>query len=153
MEGPLAPGAANGSIRTPSPTPPAIDPQIIVDHIERVLEATLGASNTDLRAPGSLLSPAKLQDTLQRCTRFALETQPAIYVVKERAAEARIDGPDAPNGKHFPRRGRSNPANSDSRRVAALFVYSFLRFHRVACVRDLHRHFEAPDTHRSRDTP
>ncbi|KAF2682234.1 cytoplasmic dynein-like protein 1 heavy chain 1 [Lentithecium fluviatile CBS 122367] len=98
MEGPLAPGAANGSIRTPSPTPPAIDPQVIVDHIERVLEATLGASHADLRAPGSLLSPAKLQDTLQRCTRFALETQPAIYVSKERVAESRIDGLDAPNG-------------------------------------------------------
>jgi len=99
MEGPLAPGAANGGIRTPSPTPPAIDPQIIVDHIERVLEATLSASSTDLRSPGSLLSPAKLQDTLQRCTRFALETQPAIYVVKERVAETRIDGADATNGK------------------------------------------------------
>ncbi|KAF2010197.1 cytoplasmic dynein-like protein 1 heavy chain 1 [Aaosphaeria arxii CBS 175.79] len=103
MEGPLAPGAANGSIRTPSPTPPAIDPQIIVDYLEKVLDVNLGASEQDLRAPGSLLSPSKLHDTLQRCTRFALETQTVIYVLKDRVDEAPLDGLDAPNGAspHF----------------------------------------------------
>lgn len=102
MEGPLAPGAANGSIRAPSPTPPAIDPQIIVDHLERVLAVNLDASSADLRAPGSLLSPGKLHDTLQRCSRFALETQTAIYVVKDRVEDAHVDGLDVPNGKPPP---------------------------------------------------
>jgi len=101
MEGPLAPGGANGSIRSPSPAPPTIDPQIVVDYIEKVLEVNLGASNADLRAPDSLLSPLRIDDTLQRCTRFALESQKVIYVVKDRLDEARIDGLDGANGKRL----------------------------------------------------
>ncbi|KAF2121658.1 dynein heavy chain [Lophiotrema nucula] len=103
MEGPLAPGAANGNIRTPSPTPPSVDPQIIVDYLEKVLDVNLGATEQDLRSPGSLLSSSRIQDTLQRCTRFALETQTAIYVVKDRLDESRVDGLDTPNGvtQHF----------------------------------------------------
>ncbi|KAF2473666.1 uncharacterized protein BDR25DRAFT_256486 [Lindgomyces ingoldianus] len=97
MEGPLAPGAANGNIRSPSPTTPAIDPQIIVDYLERVLDVNLGASEQDLRAPGSLLSPSRIHDTLQRCTRFALETQTVIYVIKDRVDETHKDGLE-PNG-------------------------------------------------------
>lgn len=102
MEGPLAPGAANGSIRTPSPTPPAIDPQIIADYLEKVLDVNLGAIEQDLRAPGSLLSPAKTQDTLQRCMRFALESQTVLYVVKDRVEDSHIDGLDATNGESQP---------------------------------------------------
>ena len=101
MEGPLAPGAANGTLRTPSPTPPAIDPQILADYLEKVLDVNLGASEQDLRAPGSLLSSGRLHDTLQRCTRFALESQTVLYVVKDRVEESRIDsgGLDQPNGE------------------------------------------------------
>lgn len=99
MEGPLAPGAANGTIRTPSPTPPTIDPQIIVNHLEKVLDVSLGALERDLYAPGSLLSPAKLQDTLQRCSRFASEGQSVLYIVKEKAEDARADGLEGANGK------------------------------------------------------
>ncbi|ORY16897.1 dynein heavy chain [Clohesyomyces aquaticus] len=97
MEGPLAPGAPNGNIRSPSPTTPAINPQVIVDYLEKVLDVNLGASEQDLHAPGSLLSPARLQDTLQRCTRFALETQTVIYVVKDRVDESHKDALE-PNG-------------------------------------------------------
>jgi dynein heavy chain 1 len=99
MEGPLAPGAPNGTMRTPSPTPPAIDPQILADYLEKVLDVNLGASEQDLRAPGSLLSSGRLQDTLQRCTRFALESQTVLYVVKDRLEDSRIDGLDQPNGE------------------------------------------------------
>ncbi|KAF1993187.1 dynein heavy chain [Amniculicola lignicola CBS 123094] len=98
MEGPLAPGTPNGSIRTPSPAPPAIDPQVILDYLEKVLDVSLGATEQDLRAPGSLLSPGKLHDTLQRCTRFTLESQTVLYVVKDRVAESRIDGLETSNG-------------------------------------------------------
>lgn len=101
MEGPLAPGTANG-IRTPSPAPPTIDPQILVDYLVRLLEVNLGAAEADLRGLGSLLSPARLQDTLQRCTRFAQESQTVLYVLKERVDESRIDQRDSLNGNVLP---------------------------------------------------
>lgn len=102
MEGPLAPGVANG-IHPSNPTPPSIDPQIIVDHLAKVLNVTLGASEQDLRSTGSLLSPAKLPDTLQRCTRFALETQEAIYVQKDILDTNQLDGPETSQGgpRHY----------------------------------------------------
>ena len=99
MEGPLAPGAANGTIHASSPTTPVIEPQILVDYLEKVLDVNLGATDQDLRAPGSLLSPSRIHDTLQRCNRFALENQTAIYLVKDRTDEARLDGLDVTNGK------------------------------------------------------
>ncbi|KAF2279064.1 uncharacterized protein EI97DRAFT_465408 [Westerdykella ornata] len=97
MEGPLAPGTSNG-IRTPSPAPLTTDPQILLDYLTKLLEVNLGASEADLRAPGSLLSPSRLQDTLQRCTRFAQESQTVLYVLKERLDETRIDQQDTLNG-------------------------------------------------------
>jgi dynein heavy chain 1 len=99
MEGPLAPGAANGNIRTPSPTPPALDPNTIVEHLEKVLDISLGATHQDLYAPGSLLSTARKEDTLQRCSRFASEGQHVLYLVKNRVDEPRIDGTDGTNGR------------------------------------------------------
>lgn len=102
MEGPLSPGDANGASRAASPTPPTIDPQIIVDYLEKVLEVNLGAAERDLRAPGSLLSDDKRTDTLQRCAQFSKENQLVLYVVKERSAEASIvDELDGSNGKHI----------------------------------------------------
>ncbi|KAL1605495.1 dynein heavy chain [Nothophoma quercina] len=98
MEGPLSPGATNGTSRAPSPTPPTIDPQIIVDYLEKVLDVNLGATERDLYAPGSFLSTDKRIDTLQRCTQFSKENQTVLYVVKERTAEASIDGLDGTNG-------------------------------------------------------
>lgn len=99
MEGPLSPGATNGTSRAPSPTPPTIDPQIIVDYLEKVLDVNLGATERDLYAPGSFLSTDKRIDTLQRCTQFSKENQTVLYVVKERTAEASIDGLDGTNGE------------------------------------------------------
>ncbi|KAJ4379809.1 dynein heavy chain [Didymella sp. IMI 355093] len=98
MEGPLSPGATNGTSRAPSPTPPTVDPQIIVDYLEKVLEVNLGATERDLSAPGSLLSEDRRTDTLQRCAQFSKENQSVLYVVKERSAEASIDGLDGTNG-------------------------------------------------------
>ncbi|KAH5246879.1 dynein heavy chain [Parastagonospora nodorum] len=98
MEGPLAPGAANGSIRTPSPTPPAFDPNTIVEHLEKVLDISLGATPQDLYAPGSLLHSARKEDTLQRCSRFASEGQQALYLAKNIVEEPRIDATDGTNG-------------------------------------------------------
>jgi dynein heavy chain 1 len=61
----------------------AMDPARVVDHLAVLLEAALGATRTELEAPGSLLSKTRYSDTLQRCSRFASETQVALYIQKE----------------------------------------------------------------------
>lgn len=72
---------ANGHPPT-SAAPAAISPGTVVQHLTDLLEVTLGASAEDLEGPGSLFSPSRKQDTLQRCTRFASESQVALYVQK-----------------------------------------------------------------------
>ena len=74
-------GAANG-IPT-APAPPAVEPQAIIKYLCSVLEVTLGATEEELASTGSLLHESGLQDTLARCTRFALEPQMALYVLKQ----------------------------------------------------------------------
>ena len=152
MEGPLVPGAPNGSMRSPSPTPPLIDPQVIVDHLEKVLDVSLGASETDLYAPGSLLSPAKLQDTLQRCSRFASEGQSALYLVKDRAEEPRADALDGTNGRCPPKTEVATRL-TPHRRHPTLHLHYLDRAHGFSYLCRICCHFEAPDTHRSSDTP
>ncbi|GME34113.1 ATPase AAA+ type core [Neofusicoccum parvum] len=103
MEDPLvtSPGAANGiaAPKQPAPTSTSIDPQLIVDHLTKVLSVTLGASEEDLAAPGSLLSEPLLQDSLQRCTRFALESQVALYVQR---IIGDLEQTDGTNGSEVP---------------------------------------------------
>lgn len=94
----MAPGAANGSIHPPSPAPPNVEPQILVEYLKKVLTANLDASEHDLQAPGSLLAPSRVSDTLRACSRFAAENQTVIYVVKDRPAENTVNGFDAPDG-------------------------------------------------------
>ena len=69
-----------------------IDSHLIVEHLVDLLEITLGASRDDLEARGSLLSDAKRQDTIQRCTRFANESQVVLYVQKDVTAIALPNG-------------------------------------------------------------
>ncbi len=61
----------------------SVDPARVVDHLAVLLEATLGATRTELEAPGSLLSRTRYHDTLQRCTRFAQDAQVALYIQKD----------------------------------------------------------------------
>jgi dynein heavy chain 1 len=82
-------GVANGT-STP-PTTNAVDPQDIIKYLSNVLEVTLGASNEELKSQGSLLNEELLEDTLARCTRFALEAQVALYVLKEAAVSEGAD--------------------------------------------------------------
>ncbi|KAL1836345.1 hypothetical protein VTJ49DRAFT_5263 [Mycothermus thermophilus] len=84
------PPGANGVAGSPSPSPSpssasfaTVDPARVVDYLASLLEAALGATRTELEAPGSLLSRTRYPDTLQRCTRFATETQVALYIQKE----------------------------------------------------------------------
>ena len=71
---------------------PAIDPSVVVDHLSSVLEITLGAARKDLENVGSLLSKARLAETVQRCQRFATESQVVLYVQKDIAAVDGLDG-------------------------------------------------------------
>lgn len=93
----VGPGAANGrpaapsspSLASPSlPNGAVIDGAVIVDHLSQLLEITLGATPEDLQAPGSLLSAAKREETIQRCQRFGSENQIALYVQKDLASSS-----------------------------------------------------------------
>ncbi|KAK2746366.1 hypothetical protein FQN57_003248 [Myotisia sp. PD_48] len=77
-----SPGVSNG-LAPPPAILPAADPSDVVQHLADVLQGTLGASKTDLESPGSLLSNAKYPETLQRCERFASESQMALYAHKD----------------------------------------------------------------------
>ena len=89
----VSPGpGANG--HSPSTSgPPFINPDLIVQYLVSLLEAILGASIEDLESKGSILSESKKSDTLQRCTRFASESQVALYVQKDAIS------PTVPNGR------------------------------------------------------
>jgi len=89
MEDPVVQGANGASNGTPvGPAANAVDPQAIIRYLSNVLEVTLGASSEELKSRGSLLDESVIEDTLARCTRFALEAQVALYVLKE----AIVDG-------------------------------------------------------------
>ena len=93
----LSPGA-NGQ-----PTPPAatsIDPSLLVEYLIDLLVATLGATAEDLERNGSLLSKSKKQDTIQRCTRFALESQTVLYVQKELSSPEKTNGMNGSSGAY-----------------------------------------------------
>jgi hypothetical protein len=92
MEGPLSPGAPNGM--TPSNAFQTIDPKLVVDHLTELLQITLGATRKELEGPGCLLSKSRYADTVQRCTRFASETQVALYVQKDAIAAESTENPD-----------------------------------------------------------
>ncbi|KAL8700215.1 MAG: hypothetical protein Q9224_001067, partial [Gallowayella concinna] len=77
----VTPGA-NGHPTT-SIASAAISPEAVIQHLTDLLEVTLGASPEDLQGPDSLFSTPRKQDTLQRCTRFASESQVALYVQKD----------------------------------------------------------------------
>ena len=71
---------------------PTIDPNLVVEYLSSVLQSTLGASRRDLENVGSLLSKSRYSDTVQRCTRFATESQAALYVQKDLAGGGGLDG-------------------------------------------------------------
>lgn len=70
----------------------SVDAALIVEYLAKVLEITLGATRQELERAGSLLSSDARPHTIQRCTRFASETQVALYVTKEIASAEAIEG-------------------------------------------------------------
>lgn len=93
----VSPGA-NGQVPHPNHST-GIDPELVVDHLVDVLRITLGASPEDLEFAGSLLSRSRKSDTLQKCTRFALESQVALYVQKDIVLAAETNGHNGTSGK------------------------------------------------------
>lgn len=87
----VSPGQGANGHPPSSPGPAIINPDLIVRHLVDLLEITLGASKEDLEGKGSILSESKKSDTVQRCTRFASESQVALYVQKD------VVTPDEPN--------------------------------------------------------
>ncbi|KAK3294055.1 dynein heavy chain, N-terminal region 1-domain-containing protein [Chaetomium fimeti] len=99
MEAAVSPPAtspgANGVATTPFA---AVDPVRVVDHLGVVLEAALGATRTELEAPGSLLSETRYHDTLQRCNRFAVDSQVALYIQKDLVPTDTLEDGDVDDG-------------------------------------------------------
>lgn len=89
----VSPGQGANGHPPSSPGPAIINPSLVVRYLVDLLEITLGASTEDLESKGSILSETKHSDTVQRCTRFASESQVAIYVQKD------VISPDVPNGR------------------------------------------------------
>ncbi|PYH83869.1 hypothetical protein BO82DRAFT_305978 [Aspergillus uvarum CBS 121591] len=71
-----------------------VDPSAVIQYLIGVLQVTLGALKTELESTGSLLSEAKYNETVQRCTRFASESQVALYVQKDLVAAGEANGAD-----------------------------------------------------------
>ncbi|ODH44999.1 dynein heavy chain, cytoplasmic [Paracoccidioides brasiliensis] len=87
----VSPGVPNGLI-PPSSQPPSVDPATVVQYLIETLQSTLDALKTDLESAGSFLSKAKYPETIQRCTRFASESQVALYVQKDAVETEQTNG-------------------------------------------------------------
>ncbi|KAF3061368.1 Dynein heavy chain, cytoplasmic [Daldinia childiae] len=78
-----------------SPSPfVMIDPALVVDYLASVVTIALGATRSELERPGNLLSKENHDDTVQRCTRFATDTQVVLYIQKD--VKPSDDIPDGP---------------------------------------------------------
>ena len=139
---------------TPS-SPATIDPDLVLQHLVDLLEVTLGASTEDLESKGSLLSDVKRRDTVQRCTRFASESQVALYVQKDIIAAETSNGVQNGHGSSGTLPIKSLPAAllmSIRRAFCPLRLLAFIRdlillYHR--CFRCPHK---APAAYRPTDT-
>lgn len=78
-----------------------IDPSLVVEHLASVLEIALGASRKELENEHSLLSKSRYSETVQRCTRFATESQVALYVQKDIASGESLDGSSKATLRHL----------------------------------------------------
>jgi len=77
------------------PTPDTaalVDSGAVIQYLTEVLQVTLGALKSELETAGSLLSEPRYDETVQRCTRFASESQVALYVQKDIAGAEETNG-------------------------------------------------------------
>lgn len=94
------PGVPNGVPTTD--TTVVVDSGTVIQYLTEVLQVTLGALKSELESAGSLLSAAKYNETAQRCTRFASESQVALYVQKDIAAAEETNGETEGSGELDP---------------------------------------------------
>jgi dynein heavy chain 1 len=91
-------GSANGGVVEPQSS--GIDTRDLINHLSSLLKITLGATDADLRSYGSLLGPDRLDETLQRCERFAQEAHAAsLYIQQLRLASSIEENGDSDHGK------------------------------------------------------
>ncbi|KAK5456057.1 dynein heavy chain [Exophiala xenobiotica] len=76
----LSPTAPNGAH---TPPPVEADPLNVLEHIANLIEITLGAARRELEAVGSLLSKAERADSLDKCARFASDSQITLFAQKD----------------------------------------------------------------------
>lgn len=129
---------------------PTIDPNVVVEYLAQVLEITLGAKRKDLENAGSLLSKARYSETVQRCTRFATESQVALYVQKDIAAGDGLNGDVDASGKLvslLKTSCRTDLNRDDHIQLQPGCRHIFLLIDDV-----LYRTFETAESHRSFDT-
>ncbi|KAK1146072.1 dynein heavy chain [Aspergillus melleus] len=85
-------GVSNG-VSTPTQAS-LVDSSAVIHFLVEVLQVTLGALRIELEGAGSLLSKEKYEETVQRCTRFASESQMALYVQKDIVGSEVTNGAD-----------------------------------------------------------
>ena len=92
------PSAINGN--GPSPAIEAANPDLVLEHIVSLIEISLGAARSDLKAVGSLLSDTKYAESLERVAQFAADSEVAIYAQKDRRDELVNGHDDTPSEFH-----------------------------------------------------
>lgn len=94
---PQTPPPANGMAAMPAAP---VDSVLVVNHLTSLIRVSLGATNDELEAPGSLLSKSKYSETLQRCSRFANDVQAALFIRKDLVSDEphTTNGDDASDG-------------------------------------------------------
>lgn len=106
-----SPGVPNG---VPPPEALAVvDSGALIQYLTEVLRVTLGAQESDLESAGSLLSPDRHHETVQRCTRFAAEPQVALYVQKDILPAEETNGEIEGQGKLAKKCARGNLSHTD----------------------------------------
>lgn len=85
------PSAVNGNGL--SPTIEAANPDLVLEHIVNLIEISLGAARSELKAVGSLLSESKHAESLEKVSQFAAGSQAALYAQKDRREEL-VNGHD-----------------------------------------------------------
>lgn len=93
---PLSPGA-NGTSPVAASALGTVEPSLVLEYLAAVVSIALGSTREELERTGSLLSPELHDDTLQRCSRFASDSQVALYIQKE--ASVPENAPDDLDGE------------------------------------------------------
>ena len=75
----------SGSTAPPSPNSliSPFNPTALDGYLREVLSVTLGATNSELEAPGSLFHRSRFPETFQKLSRYAAEPLVVLYATKD----------------------------------------------------------------------